>query len=66
MIKMFFDYVDYNLWNYVLEFPVIPTPFVDYKVMDKSINIWTAKEKRKIPQVFQARYLMVSALSTRE
>lgn len=45
---IFFDYVDFGLWNFVLESTFVPTHFVNNKVVDKPNYMQNVEEKRKV------------------
>lgn len=65
-IKIYFDSIDCDLLNFVLNGPFVLIHFINNEAIYKPIYIWTIEEKRNVLLGFQSKYLMTSALINRE
>lgn len=54
------------MWGYVLNSSFVPIHSINNEIVNKYWSIWTTEENEKLKQEFQDKYLMISALSTRE
>lgn len=65
-MKIFLDAIDFNLWDYNIDGPFVPTRFTNNEVLNKPSNLWTHKKRKKLKQSLKVKYLMISPLSARE
>ena len=54
------------MWDFIIKGPFIPTFFFDDKIVNEPDFQWTEEDKRKLKLVFKVKYLLISALSSKE
>lgn len=65
-MKIFIEAYDFEMWDCVINGPFFPTNCINNKVVHKPYNLWTKSDKRKVKLCFKVKYLLMSALRTRE
>lgn len=65
-MKFFVEENDFEMWEFFINGTFILSYCIDNKVVHKPDFIWTKEDKRKLKLGFKVKYLMMTALSTRE